>query len=424
MRSIRMMRRKFGLVVSACLLAVGSAQAQLLPGGLPLPPLTATPPLPGRALPPVGLPDVPALAEGPLASPRLLAGEALTALRATTAQALIRRHPRVIDAAPSGDPVVRGEVLALEPAPAALAGARQAGFRMLRESRLEGLGLRAVVLTPPRGMTTAQAVMRLRALDPDGAYEFNHLFLAGGRVGPASSARPAPAPSPRRAALSLGLVDGSAAARSPAFRGVRLTQRAFGPGGARTTDHATAVASLMAGPGSQLFVADVYGPTPAGGSADAIARALDWLARNDVRVVNISLVGPPNGLLAAAVAASIRRGHAVVAAVGNDGPSAPPLYPAAYRGVIGVTGVDGARRVLVEAGRGPQVDYAAQGADLTAAATRGRVAVRGTSFAAPQVARRLAEFDADEAALAAAAVDLGAPGRDPIYGLGLVERRN
>ncbi|WP_373289620.1 hypothetical protein [Sphingopyxis bauzanensis] len=30
----------------------------------------------------------------------------------------------------------------------------------------------------------------------------------------------------------------------------------------------------------------------------------------------------------------------IVAAVGNDGPAAPPAYPACYRGVLAVTGVD------------------------------------------------------------------------------------
>lgn len=50
-------------------------------------------------------------------------------------------------------------------------------------------------------------------------------------------------------------------------------------------------------------------------------------------------------------------------------------------GVVGVTGVDGRDRVLIEAGRGAQVDFAALG-------VHGRA--RGTSYAAPIVAARLA----------------------------------
>jgi subtilisin family serine protease len=228
--------------------------------------------------------------------------------------------------------------------------------------------------------------------------------------------------------VRLGLVDGSAAAGHPALRRARVVQRAFAPGGARVTDHATAVASLMVGqaepfrgaaPGASLFVADVYGTTATGGSAEAIARGLAWLAQNRVPVVNISLVGPRNSLLERAVAALNARGVVVVAAVGNDGPAAPALYPAAYPGVIAVTAVNGRRQVLPEAGRGPHVDFAAPGADMAAAgAGGGYLAVRGTSFAAPLVAGLIARQGGDIGGLAAA--DLGATGSDPVYGRGLV----
>jgi len=236
-------------------------------------------------------------------------------------------------------------------------------------------------------------------------------------------------------------VDGSADARAPALARIPLRQQAFAPGGAQVSPHATAIASLLAGedgafhgaaPGAGLYVADVYGPTAAGGSALAVARGLAWLADAGTPVVNISLVGPPNALLAAAVAHAIARGHIIVAAVGNDGPAAPPLYPAAYPGVVGVTGVDARRRVLLEAGRGPQVAFAAPGADLLAAApglAGGYGPVRGTSYAAPFVAALLAQAlprpDPQAAraaveALARQATDLGAPGRDPVYGWGAV----
>lgn len=82
-----------------------------------------------------------------------------------------------------------------------------------------------------------------------------------------------------------------------------------------------------AAPGMPLLVADVYGGSAANGSAVAIARAMGWLAANGARVVNISLVGPPNPLLEAATKALLARGVLVVAAVGNDGPAAPPQYP-------------------------------------------------------------------------------------------------
>jgi len=163
---------------------------------------------------------------------------------------------------------------------------------------------------------------------------------------------------------------------------------------------------------------------------DLVADAFAWLVSEDVPVINVSLVGPRNVMVEYVVRAVLAHGQVVVAAVGNDGPSAPPLFPASYDGVIGVTAVDAHRAVLLEAGRGPQVDFAAPGADM-AAAIPGQAfgTVRGTSFASPIVAGLIAvqmktsaspASDAAIAALAAQAIDLGAPGPDTVYGRGLL----
>jgi subtilisin family serine protease len=179
-----------------------------------------------------------------------------------------------------------------------------------------------------------------------------------------------------------------------------------------------------------MYSADVYCGQPTGGAVDAIVAALGWLVGQNVAVINVSLVGPPNFLLEHAVAALIARGFVIVAAVGNDGPAAPPLYPASYPHVVGVTAVDAHRRVLIEAARGPQVMFASPGADMAAANSAGGYsAVRGTSFASPIVAALLAgRMSAPDPAQAAAAIqalqqiaiDLGSPGRDLTYGYGLV----
>ncbi len=93
----------------------------------------------------------------------------------------------------------------------------------------------------------------------------------------------------------------------------------------------------------------------------------------------------------AAVEAAIRKGVIVVAAVGNDGPNSPPLYPAAYGGVLAVTGVDQNNHILFEAVRATRVAFAAPGSDIFAAdGAAGFSKVRGTSFAAPIVAGQLA----------------------------------
>jgi subtilisin family serine protease len=96
-------------------------------------------------------------------------------------------------------------------------------------------------------------------------------------------------------------------------------------------------------------------------------------------------------LLRRAIAAVRSRGIPVVAAVGNDGPAAPPQYPASYPGVVSVTGVDARGMALFESGNATHLDFAAPGADMAAARPGASYArVRGTSFAAPLAAGRLA----------------------------------
>lgn len=377
------------------------------------------------------LPRLPAAS----ASPTLQPLAPLQSLRLNTVRELLREHADVLEADPAGEPARRGELLLISPAQASLDAALAAGFVLLREEQLPALGLRQLVLRPPPGLSTADALVRLRALDPQIDADFNHVYTRSGEVsGPATTASAGAATPARR----VGLIDSGIARDHAAFRGADL--RSWGCQDAPVPSvHGTAVASLLIGrdagfagvvPGAVLYAADIYCGQAAGGAVETIAQALAWLARERVGVVNISLVGPANRLLERTVQAMNRRGHVVVAAVGNDGPAAPPLYPASYAGVVGVTAVMPTRRVLPEAAQGPQVMFAAPGAELAVARVAGGYEVaRGTSFAAPLVAGLLAEsLQAPDAAAAAAAlrhvttgaVDLGAPGRDPVFGFGLV----
>lgn len=357
------------------------------------------------------------------------ATETLRNARETASRALVRDNRAVIDTDNHGFPVVRREVVAIEPTEAALTAARSRGFSIGETVQSRELGLTVVVLTAPTGMSTRRALDLLRQLDPHGAYDYNHIYLG---AGPAHSEPKQMAQSHAGAAngVRVGLIDSGIDASHPAFAGTAIEQRGFAGPRALADTHGTAVASLIVHadpPGAALYVADVYGGQPTGGGAVAIVSAMSWLAQSRVSVINVSLVGPTNRALEAAIRAAVARGIVVVAAVGNDGPSAPPLYPASYPGVIGVTGVDGHNRVLPEAGRGPQVDFAAPGSDMAAAAANGRYqSVRGTSFAAPIVAGLIARemqsgsAASAEAALTHEAVDLGARGADRVYGAGLV----
>ena len=359
---------------------------------------------------------------------------------------LIRSNPRTIAADPHGNPIVRDELVAFSPSVLGLAAAQALGFGIAREQTIEDLDLRLVVLQPPAKLDIAKALRRLREADPQGTYDFNHIYTRGGIVSgpappPAAADRPlgnAGEPGADRAAPRVGLIDAGVDIAHPVFHDAVIH-----PWGCADrilpSAHGTAVASLLVGrgtdfhgvlAGAELYAANVYCDAPTGGAVDALAAAFSWLAQQRVAVINVSLVGPDNLALAQIVRALTARGYLLVAAVGNDGPAAPPLYPASYPRVIGVTGVDRHRRVLIEAARGNQVMFAAPGADMLAADIGGKYsAVRGTSFAAPIVAALLAQTvsapdvgagDAAIEALARQAIDLGPPGRDLTYGFGLV----
>jgi hypothetical protein len=386
-RPILTVRLRLALAL-ACVLCSGGARAQLH-----LPPLQL-PQLPGRLGP---------LNNSLLDDSRRLLDRRdvadLRALRLDLVASLIKRHRDVLAPDPHGEPVVRHEILAWSPSPQALAAARAAGLTVAGDSAGQ-----VVTLRVPDGADTAATLARLRQLDPDGVYDFNHIYT-GSAAQPMAPAGPAgagaqPGPGKSAPATRVGLVDGGVERGHEVFREAAIVP--WGCDGAAHPDpHGTAVAALMVGssarfhgvaPQAALYAADIYCGSATGGSAARIGAALDWLAREQVAVINLSLVGPPNQILERVVRNLVQRGHLLVAAAGNDGPAAPPLYPASYPGVVGVSGVDRQGRPLPEAARGPQVMFAAPGSQMVSAAigTPPYRMVRGTSFASPIVAALLA----------------------------------
>jgi len=395
------------------------------------------PAIPLPALPPQTLPQT-------LDQVQSQSLDRLSALRHLEIGRLIRGNPLIVDADPSGEPVVRSEILGLAPTDAALVHARSLGFIVDREQTIGAMNFRMTVFRTPPGMSTKKALRALREADPSGSYDYNHIYSGGGAAGGApsralgESTEPTGQDAPAQSRVRIGLLDSGVDATHPVFRDSLI--RAWGcDNHAVPAAHGTAVASLLVGsgevfhgvhPDAELYAADVYCGRPTGGAVDTLVAAFGWMVQERVPVINVSLVGPKNAMLERVIADLIAAGYIVVAAVGNDGPAAPPLYPASYQHVVGVTAVDAHRHVLIEAAHGPQVMFASPGADLAAAGSNhGYAAVRGTSFAAPFVAALLAPGltapnPADAAAaidaLAKTAVDLGPPGRDLTYGFGLV----
>jgi len=319
--------------------------------------------------------------------------EQLVAARAARITDLLRRHSDSIELDDRKEPARRGVILLTGANPASIETLRKAGYGVESEA-VEGLDLSVTRLKVPQGRSLPRALKQVRSIAPEAEASADNLYFPSGAT-PVATTMALAASGPVRG-RAVGMIDGGVA-RHPSLTG-EVEQRGFVRGAPKASSHGTAVASLISGtriirgaaPGAPLLAADVYGDDPAGGSAFAIARALGWMAARGVNVVTVSLVGPDNPLLAGAIRLAQDKGVTTVAAVGNDGPAARPAYPASYRDVVAVTGIDGRGRLLPEAGRARHVDFAAPGADMNAARSDGgKGRVRGTSFAAPLVAGRL-----------------------------------
>ena len=324
----------------------------------------------------------------------------------------------------------------------------RAGVRILSVRTLATSHLVLVrVLVSDRDNNPAAAQALLKTLGATAA-DRNHVYDT--RQGPAPS-RPAPSlganpleTSGRRLAKNalIGLVDTSLNHKHPAFKTARVLERDFVESSRpRPKAHGTSIAALLVGAetghegllkGGRLIAASVFyqGDSGAtGATTAALVAALDWLTAQKVQVVNMSLAGPPNEVLAAVIEDLWARGVVIVAAVGNDGPASRPLYPAGYPTVVAVTAVDRKNQIYRWANQGAQVKFAAWGVGESVAQDKGGYYEEsGTSFAAPIVAARLAQLMEKGATTASEAVqslirsaeDLGPPGRDDIFGYGLI----
>jgi minor extracellular protease Epr len=334
-------------------------------------------------------------------------------------------------------------------APADVQRLQQANVRVMEATPLEASGLVMVrVVVSDEDNTAARAQQLLRSLGATAA-DRNHIYDEQANPLPESPSPKAPAPAPvpqptsSRNTPVIGLIDTALNRNHPALASASIVDRDFvAAGRVRPTAHGTGIASLLVGaeishpgllPNGRLFAASVFhqGESGANGATtSSLVSALDWMAAQKVQVVNMSLAGPPNEVLGAMIGAQSKRGMLVVAAVGNDGPAARALYPAAFEPVVAVTAIDRSRKIYRWANQGPQVDVAAWGVASKVARDKGGYGEEsGTSYAAPIVAAALAQTLAGGAkstsaalkAIIASAEDLGPRGRDNTFGHGLVK---
>lgn len=339
---------------------------------------------------------------------------------------------------------VPDEVLVTVDGGAAEVGAIAADFGLeIRSQRVSALlGATVVRFGIPDGRAVATVLAQLETDGRTRGRAPNHVYTLQQAAGIANYAFERIALDPRfadGAGVAVAVIDTALDADHPALAGAVAESHDFMPGVAvNDRDHATSVAGLIAGagpfrgvaPGARIFHARAF----EGGRStmDIIIEAVDWAAEQDVRIVNMSFVGPKNEMLELACRAARARDMVLVAAAGNNGPGAPWGYPAAYDGVIAVTATDANDRLMPQANRGAYVFVAAPGVDMVAPVGGGTDLVTGTSFAAAIVSGAIANLvnvkpgvsaEWIEANLAATAGDLGKKGRDSDFGYGLLDYR-
>jgi subtilisin len=181
----------------------------------------------------------------------------------------------------------------------------------------------------------------------------------------------------------------------------------------------------------------VLGDNGSGGSG-GIARAIRRAADRGADVISLSLGSPAaDQQIRDAIDYAGQKGCWVVAAAGNEGPREGTIgFPGGFSNVVCVAAVDRELRVAGFSSRGPAVDVAAPGVQITSLAPRNQYAVMsGTSMATPYVAGCLLLVRAELkkrglpipkladllAALRETSRDLDTPGNDTRTGAGLIQ---
>ena len=183
-------------------------------------------------------------------------------------------------------------------------------------------------------------------------------------------------------------------------------------------------------PEARILAIRAFGAAPNGAESTSyvILKGLDYAAAHGAQVVNMSFAGPKDALIERGIAATAAKGILMVAAAGNAGPKSPPLYPAANTNVMAVTATDAQDRLFAASNRGSHIAISAPGVDIFLPAPDDKYQMTsGTSFSAAYVSGlaalmlernpRLKPGEVREILLKTAR-DLGAPGRDDLFGAG------
>lgn len=317
--------------------------------------------------------------------------------------------------------------------------ARLAGVTIIETTWLDQAGVTMVVAQLAPGDTPLASKARLEKIAGVSWAQPNYQFQLLGR-----------AAFPRRFALhkipeaqprvsgKIVMIDAPVDLAHENFAGANVVQATFGVVNTPAL-HGTAVAALLVGTGTypgfaqgaHLTSLAAFGTSTTGASVSRtayLARAMNEASRLRPDVLNLSFGGPQDRLLSLLLDAINKNGVCVAAAAGNGGPDGRVLFPATHPSSLAVTAVDERLNAYAFASRGGRVDIAGVGVGLSAAVPGGRRAVSGTSFATAVISGALLRMSACNGArtpdimkqqVASFAQDLGAPGRDAVFGAGL-----
>jgi subtilisin family serine protease len=186
-------------------------------------------------------------------------------------------------------------------------------------------------------------------------------------------------------------------------------------------------------PQARILGIRAFGAVPNGAQSTSfvILKSLNYAAEHGAQIINMSFAGPKDPLIERGIAATAARGILMVAASGNAGAKSPPLYPAANANVIAVSATDAQDKLFTASNRGGHIAITAPGVDIFLPAPDEKYQITsGTSFSAAYISgiaalmlERNPALKPDEvrAILMKTARDLGAPGRDDLFGAGAAD---
>jgi subtilisin family serine protease len=244
--------------------------------------------------------------------------------------------------------------------------------------------------------------------------------------------------------ITVAVIDSGVDTTHPSLKSAKLTLLDVVKGGVKGPDmHGTAITGIIAAsgdltgiaPGAKIIAARAFAPLQPGmppvTDATTLATAVDQAFQRGARIFNMSFAGDRQQTFIEVIDAAYAQGAVFVAAAGNDGPDAPPAYPAAHDKVIAITATDQADAIYDQANRGGYVLAAAPGVDILAPVTgQGFDYLSGTSFAAAHVTGIIALLmernpqltsETIRKVLVEAAHDLGPKGQDTDFGAGLTD---